>query len=252
MMIENYYNDLTPYYKLIYPDWEASIKRQAAVLDSVIREFFGPAANRILDAACGIGTQSIGLAQLGYAVTASDISPAAIGQARQEAAQRALKIEFSVTDMRQLWSAQQKQFDVVIACDNAIPHLLTDDDILQAFAQFYQCVHAGGGTIITVRDYAQLQCDRSRQQLNPRLVHPTPEGRLIMFDLWEFDGRHYEITTYVVEDNGQPNANTRLIRGGRYYCVEIPLLEQLLQKVGFRDVVTLRDRFFQPLIVAKK
>src|SRR5512140_2390803 len=106
-MTQSYYDGLASFYKLFYADWEASVKRQASALDGVIREFFGENAHRILDAACGIGTQSIGLAQLGYAVTASDISPVEIEQARLATTQHNLTIEFRVADMRQLWQVHQ-------------------------------------------------------------------------------------------------------------------------------------------------
>ena len=48
----------------------------------------------------------------------------------------------------------QRQFDVVISCDNSITHLLTDEDILLALRQMYACVRPGGGCVVTVRDYA--------------------------------------------------------------------------------------------------
>ena len=44
-----------------------------------------------------------------------------------------------------------RQFDVVVACDNSVPHLLTDDDILLALRQLYALAHPGGGCLITVR-----------------------------------------------------------------------------------------------------
>jgi hypothetical protein len=37
------------------------VERQASILDGIIREYFGGNVKSILDAACGIGTQSIGL-----------------------------------------------------------------------------------------------------------------------------------------------------------------------------------------------
>jgi len=73
-----FYDALTPFYHLIYPDWHASIARQAQALDSIIRSAGGSKLRTVLDAACGIGTQSLGLAALGYEVTASDLSPAAV------------------------------------------------------------------------------------------------------------------------------------------------------------------------------
>ena len=50
----------------------------------------GLSGRRVLDCACGIGTQSIGLAQQGFQVTATDISAAAITRARTESQRRGL------------------------------------------------------------------------------------------------------------------------------------------------------------------
>lgn len=72
-MIASYYNQLASFYRYLFTDWKKSVVWHAEVLDSVIREFFDPHVHAILDAACGTGTQSIGLAQLGYQVVGSDI-----------------------------------------------------------------------------------------------------------------------------------------------------------------------------------
>jgi len=249
-VIAEFYDQLAPYYTFLYADWEASLKRQAAALDGIAREFFGPDVRLILDAACGIGTQSIGLASLGYTVTASDISSAEVERARNLAQQRQLTIDFRVADMRALRAVLPEAFDVVIACDNAVPHLLTDGDLLQAFQQFYGCTTPQGGCIISVRDYAHLE--RGGRQLHPRLAHDIPGGRLLVFDVWDFDGDYYDLTIYVVEDRGQAEAVTHIVRGGRYYCVTIDKLEILLRQAGFQQVVILRERFFQPVLVGIK
>jgi SAM-dependent methyltransferase len=91
MTIQQFYDELASLYHLVYPDWNASIERQAAALDAVIRECWPP-VRTILDAACGIGTQALGLAQLGYHVTSSDLSPSAVARARREAVDRDLDI----------------------------------------------------------------------------------------------------------------------------------------------------------------
>ncbi len=249
-MIAEFYDQLAPFYTFLYADWEASVERQAVALDGIVREFFGPTAHSILDAACGIGTQSIGLAALGYAVTASDISPIEVERARHLARQRQLAIDFRVADLRTLRETIAETFDVVIACDNAVPHLLTDADILHAFEQFHRCTTSQGGCIISVRDYAGLE--RGGCQVHPRPIHDTPSGRLFMFDVWDFDDDHYDLTIYAVEDRGPAQAIAHVMRGGRYYCITIDRLEQLLRQAGFKQVSTLRDRFFQPVIVGIK
>jgi len=249
-MIESFYDQLTPYYKYIFRDWNASVERQSIILDEVIREYFGERVETILDAACGIGTQTIGLAQRGYLLTASDISKNEIEKARQEAFQRNLNIAFGIADMRELVRVYKTKFDLVIACDNAVPHLLTDDDILRAFRQFHRVTTESGGCIISVRDYDSIE--RGGKMLYPRLAHETPQGKIVVFDCWEFDGDYYDITMYIVEDDGQPVVKTHAIRGGRYYCISISKLEKLMKSVGFERVITLKDRFVQPLIIALK
>jgi SAM-dependent methyltransferase len=248
--IEGFYDNLAPYYRWLYADWDASVARQASILDAVIREICGPHVRQILDAACGIGTQTLGLAELGYRLTASDISSVEVERARAEANRRGLNVDFCLADMRHLSDVHQRQFDAIIACDNAIPHLLSDADILLAFEQFYRCTVPGGGCIISVRDYAALE--RGGRQFYPRLIHDTDKGWMILFDVWEFEGEYYDLTTYVVEDAGHDLAQTHVIRGGRYYCVTIETLERLYRQAGFVDVRTLLDRFYQPLIVALK
>lgn len=249
-MIESFYDRLSPYYKYIFQDWNASVDRHAGILDGVIREYFGDDVHTILDAACGIGTQTIGLAQKGYQLTASDISAGELEKARDEATSRNLNIDFRLADMRTLGQIFSTKFDLVIACDNAVPHLLSDAEILQAFRQFYQVTSEAGGCIISVRDYQSME--RGGRKLYPRLVHNVPHGKLVIFDCWEFDGDFYDITMYIVEDTGQPLAQTSVIRGGRYYCVSIATLVRLMKEAGFKQVITLRERYFQPLLIGFK
>lgn len=248
-MIESFYDQLAPYYKYVYQDWNASVERQANLLDGVIREFFGGQVHSILDAACGVGTQTLGLAQKGYSLTASDISAGEVEKARAEAVRRGLDIPFGVADMRHLQDVYPSKFDLVLACDNSVPHLLSDGEILQAFEQFHRVSTEQGGCLISVRDYESME--RGGRKLVPRQVHETPEGKLLIFDLWEFDDEYYDITMYIVEDTGGA-AKTHIVRGGRYYCVPISKLGQLMQAAGFSRVVTLRDRFYQPLLLGLK
>lgn len=251
-MTVEYYDDLTPFYKLMYPDWEKSARRQANMLDSMLREYGRGKTETVLDVACGIGTQCIGLAQLGYKLSASDLSPVEVEHARVEAISHGVAIDFRVGDMREASSIFQEPFDAVIACDNSIPHLLSNAEILQAFSQFHHCLKSGGICLISIRDYANLEKQSSQSVINPRLVHEFNEEKVILFDLWKFEGDFYEISTYIVQDKGNAGAQTQVIRGGKYYCVEISTLCELFTQAGFFDVTVLDDRYFQPVIIARK
>ena len=128
--MNDFYDQLSPFYHLIYNDWEVDIAQQAKALSEVIHGQWGRNVKSVLDVSCGIGTQSIGLATLGFRVTGSDLSPEAVERAKREAASRSLSISFSVCDMRQVSAHHGEDFEVVLSGDNSIPHLLRDKEIL--------------------------------------------------------------------------------------------------------------------------
>jgi glycine/sarcosine N-methyltransferase len=91
--VQGFYDQLASNYHLIFEDWEASIRRQAAVLGAILERECGPAPTvKILDCACGIGTQALGLAKLGFQMTACDLSPLAVERTRKEAEARRMSV----------------------------------------------------------------------------------------------------------------------------------------------------------------
>ncbi len=249
MSVNEFYDRLAPFYHLIYPDWEQSIGRQAGNLDAVIRESWGDRVKDVLDAACGVGTQAIGLAQLGYKVTACDISPASIERAKTEATNRRLSIDFSVADMRSLPAHYGHVFDLVIACDNAVPHLLSDAEITTAFKDLHRCTKPGGGCILSVRDYGAI--DRDGMKVVPYGIRKEKDRRYLLFQVWKFVGPGYELSLYVVEDRGGSDATARVMRT-KYYAVSVDRLIELMDDAGYSDIRRVDGRFFQPLIIGTK
>jgi SAM-dependent methyltransferase len=245
----DFYDRLSPFYHLIFADWEASIDRQAEALDDIIKEFWGDRVQTVLDAACGIGTQALGLAQRGYRVTGSDLSAAEIKRARQEAAARKLQLDLSVADMRRAYAHHRRQFDLVIACDNAVPHLLTDEDILLAFRELYRCTQPGGGCLITVRDYDKEK--RSGVRVKPYGLRVEGATRYLVFQVWEFHGLVYDLAMYFVEDRGEADCLTHVMRT-QYYAVGIGKLIALMEQAGYHDVRRLDGRLHQPVLIGHR
>src|SRR5580658_1633011 len=97
-----FYESLADYYHLIFEDWNKSIERQARVLNPLIASEISQGHLKILDCACGIGTQAIGFAKAGHLVVASDLSQGAVTRAKREAEQRGLSIKTYNSDMTSL------------------------------------------------------------------------------------------------------------------------------------------------------
>lgn len=251
MEASRFYDDIADVYHLVYADWERSIERHAHALDSIIRERLGAGTKTLLDASCGIGTQVLGLAKLGYVITASDISPNAIERARREAERRCLKIDFGVADMRRCDEVHRRQFDVVLSADNSVPHLLSHEDILTAFRTLFRCTAPGGLILVSVRDY---DCeDHTAVQLRPYGVRYTSTGRTIVFQVWEFEpnGTVYEVAMYFVGES-RSGGREVIVSKCRYFAVSLGTLCDLLQRAGYSTVERVDDRFFQPVLVGRR
>lgn len=248
-MTKEFYDELSPFYHLIFQDWEASIERQANILDGIIKSEWGHNVSTIVDVSCGIGTQAIGLARLGYNVTASDLSPLAIERAKEETRKRGLDINYSVSDMRNSFTHHSKEFDVLISCDNSVPHLLCDLDILSAFREFYRCIKPDGGCLITLRDYENEE--RNGIQVKPYGVRVDRGLKYIILQIWEFHGDIYDLSMYLTRDDGSRKVETKIFRS-QYYAVTVSKIVELMREAGFKGAKQIESDFYQPVIVGTK
>ena len=247
--MSSFYDELAPLYHLIFGDWDKSIERQGLMLTQILRARW-PDHHTVLDVSCGIGTQAIGLAINGFRVNASDISSRAVERAIEEALQRDQDIAFSVCDMREAFAHHGGGFDLVVSCDNSIPHLLTDAEISMAFSQMFACLRPGGGCVITVRDY-------DREPRGTNIVKPiralTRDGvRYVVFQVWDFEGDLYDLTMFIVEESVSTRAVSTRVMRSRYYAIGIPRLIALMREAGFQDTRRLDEVFYQPVLLGTK
>jgi len=245
----DFYDELAPLYHLIYADWNASIQRQAEQLSAIIAARW-PAATKILDVACGIGTQTIGLAGRGYSLVGSDLSPGAVRRAVCETSTRGLHVPLSVCDMRAVHAHHGSGFDVVLCADNSLPHLLTDEEILTALQQFCACLSVGGGCILTVRDYAAEE--RGKNLVKSYGVRQESGARYLLFQVWDFDGDCYELTFFFVEESLATGVVRTHVMRSRYYALSTAKLCSLMEQAGFQDVHRLEGGFYQPVLVGTR
>lgn len=248
--MHRFYDRLSPFYHLIYEDWEASIARQARQLDEVIRSQWGESARSVLDVTCGIGTQSLGLAALGYQVNASDLSPDAIARAREEARSRGLHIPFSVCDVRQAHTRHGSGFDVVLSADNSITHLLDDASIVEALESMLACLRPGGGCLLSVRAYDREQPGTGL--VKPYVLREEDGKRYLIWQIWDYEGERYELSMYVVEDEGGSKKPEVHVMRSTYYAIHPGDLLALMERAGFKHVARLDDAFFQPVLVGTR
>lgn len=248
---ELFYDDLAATYDLIYSDWEESIARQAAALDNVIRRRLGDASLRGLDCACGIGTQLIGLAALGYRMHGTDLSGRAVDRAISECDARGLAVEIRRADMREL-PHHDASFDVVLCADNSLPHLLTDDDVIQALREMRRVGREGALVVISTRDYDAIL--NERPAATPVQRHNSGQLRSVTTQLWDWhpDGVIYDLTHLQVHET-HPSRWVAAGRAATYRAWTRAELSTLAERAGLNRVAWAGPAdtgFFQPLMLA--
>ena len=247
---QRFYDNLAPHYDKLFFDWQRTTEEQAQLLCGMMGELGLDPTARILDCAAGIGTQAIGLASLGYRVTASDISEGALAEAKRRAADARVAIRFECADFRALERVFSDCFDAVIAMDNALPHMLTHADLAAAVASIASRVREDGVFIGSIRDYDALLAEKP--PYSPPYIHPTEKGRRVSFQTWDWEDDVYRLTQYIIEDEGALVTNKFTCA---YRAVRREELSQLFTAVGFSDVRWLfpeETGFYQPILVARK
>jgi glycine/sarcosine N-methyltransferase len=247
------YDELATHYDQIFEDWEASILRQATVLGGILQHECGAGRPvRVLDCACGIGTQSLGLAMKGFDVEGCDISPGAIQRAHSEAVKRGLSIPFSVANVLQLSAIPRSSFDAVICIDNSLPHLESDEQLLQAIQQAYGKLRVGGSFIGSIRDYDRFIVERPTAQ-GPVFFSDSSRRRIV-FQIWDWlDERHYRFHLYITRST-QSGWHTFHFTS-TYRAVLRSELHDILQQAGFTNVRWLLPSdsgFYQPIFIANR
>jgi SAM-dependent methyltransferase len=247
MSVQAFYDELAPLYHLVYENWEATVARQGTALASLIREHWGGGARTVLDAAVGIGTQALGLLALGFRVTGSDLSCAAVNRAQREAAARHLPLTCLAADFRAL-PVQATSVDVVIVCDNALPHLETPGDIEAALRECFRCARPGGGCLVSLRDYGPPPPSGT--------VEVRPYGERVwagrhyhLRQVWSWRGPRYDVSFEITPADEAADAT---IVKSSYLAIPVAQVAELMNVVGFQGVRRVDGRFFQPVLVGTR
>lgn len=234
-------------------DWDAAVREEGAQLSRFLAEQAGHSGPvSVLDCSCGIGTQAIGLALQGHRVHATDLSEVSIDCARREATELGVNITFGVADYRDLGAVVADTFDVVISCDNSIAHCLGDADLAAALASMKSRLKPGGTLLLSLRDYDALVADRPR--FNNEHVQDRPDGRRIVFQLWDWaeDGHHYRVHQFLikgVERSYEINhfeTNLRALLRAEIIAA--------VREAGYREIrwhVPAESGYYQPIVTAR-
>ena len=190
------------------------------------------------------------LALLGYHVTASDISDGEIAEAKERASKNNVEICFEHADFCALAETFSDKFDIVIAMDNALPHMLSESALESAIKSITSQIVTGGMFVASIRDYDTLLKDKP--PYSPPYIHKTDKGQRVSFQTWDWEEDHYKLTQYIIDDEGSLHVSKF---GCEYRTVRREELTNLLLANGCNEVVWKfpeETGFYQPIVIARK
>jgi ubiquinone/menaquinone biosynthesis C-methylase UbiE len=176
-----HYQSIARHFDELFADPEALMASEAQMLDRVLAQFD---VKTVLDCACGTGIQSVGLARLGYSVTAADLSARMLAVAKAKVQREGLPMRFIESDFQQLQQKVSGEFDAVICCGNSLPHLREEAEFREAVRNMSEVLKEGGITIVEVRNYDKLV--RQRDPIELRRAETSRQDLLLVFDVRDF------------------------------------------------------------------
>lgn len=252
--ITGFYDALSPFYHdNMGWDWDAVMREEGAILHRFLGDRTGHGGPcKLLDCACGIGTQAIGLALQGHHVHATDLSAVSVDCARREASRLGVDMTFGVADFRRLDASVADTFDVVVACDNSIAHCLSDEDLAAAIASMKARLVAGGVLLLSVRDYRPLVEDRPR--FNNQHVQDRPDGRRVVFQVWDWadDGHSYVMHQFLIRQDGNGTQTHHFETNLR--ALQRDDVIAALEETGYGDIrwhPPEESGYYQPIVTAR-
>ena len=247
-IVQSFYDGLATQYDKLFLDWQATTREQGALLQKLFEKYGFDKTAQILDCACGIGTQAIGLARMGYSVTGSDISSGELAEARKRGAN--LNLSFYLADFSRLSDVFASPFDIVIAMDNALPHMLTAEALQMAVKSIAGQMKAGGIFVGSIRDYDALLSEKP--PYSPPYIHKTAQGQRVSFQTWDWQGDNYKLTQYIIDDSDTTQVSKFECE---YRATRREELTDLFLSNGCNRVDWLfpeETGFYQPILVAQK
>ena len=109
----------------------------------------------VLDAACGAGRYSIKFSELGYSVTAFDLSSTLLDIAKSEAEIRNCKINFQLADIREFFTTEK--FDLVLSLFTSFGYFDSDEENFIFINNAYNMLNKNGYYVLDYlnKDYLE-------------------------------------------------------------------------------------------------
>ncbi|HYU33680.1 MAG TPA: class I SAM-dependent methyltransferase [Thermoanaerobaculia bacterium] len=211
--------------------WPQRIEREWPFLERVLAT---APSRRVLDLGCGTGEHSRRLAAEGFEAVGVDASESMLEKAREEPLPENLR--FVVGDMRDLGRSVEGSFGGALCLGNALPHLLTDDDLRRFATGLREHLLPGAPLILQILNYDRIFAGNERSL--PLNFRSDPEGEIVFLRLMtpQPDGTVlFYPTTLHLRPGHEPAVEVRHTREVHLRGWRREEVEAALERAGFSE-----------------
>jgi glycine/sarcosine N-methyltransferase len=215
--------------------FEERVRSEEAIL-SKWRERYG--FNSALDAGCGTGLHAVVLARLGVRTVASDLSAEMLEQARRNAVEQEVRVEWVQADFTNLAERIKGPFEALLCLGNSLPHVLSPEDLARTFDSFSRLITGEGPLVVQILNYERILARAER------IVGIAREQNLYFVRFYDFLTEFVQFNVLRIRtEQGKitHTLNSTLLRPYRE-----PQLRKECERVGFSRLDCFGDLNFSP------
>ncbi len=148
MVSEHYENLLAQYYSWMFGDYGARVEANRSFFSS--NGITPRKSGSAVDLGAGSGFQSMALAQLGFKVTAVDLSRKLLDEPKGRRA--TLPISFIHDDLLNFAAHCPAPVELIVCMGDTLPHLESPEDVVLLFKKVSRALEDEGAFVLTFRD----------------------------------------------------------------------------------------------------
>ena len=214
---------------------ERSVCRECACIAALLSQRDVIAGARILDAGCGTGRYTMGLARRGYLVTGLDRSAALIAEAQKRVSTSDLPVAFAIGDILALPSS--RPFDGIL-CRGVLNDLLDEHSRHEVFFSFARILRPGGVLILDVREWHATARRKSREPVSETSADTT-RGRLTFRSVTQLDHQHHQLLVAEQHTLQKDGVEAVAVYDFRMRCWTQEEFQRHLTRAGFSSILFL-------------